>query len=97
LPATPDGVVTYICRGGINLVTKSPKFGTIDIEADEAVIWRGPDREKGAPAIGPNGETFVDDSSVPMEVYMEGNVVLRQDENKVAGKGDQRTARAPRL
>jgi len=97
LPATADGVVTYICRGGINIVTKSPKFGTIDIEADEAVIWRGPDREKGAPAISPNGETFVDDSRVPMEVYMEGNVVLRQDENKFAGKGDQRTARAPRL
>ena len=47
LPATADGVVTYICRGGINLVMKSTKFGTIDIEADEAVIWRGPDREKG--------------------------------------------------
>ncbi len=48
LPATPDGVDTYICRGGINIVTQSPKSGTIDIEADEAVIWRGPDREKGA-------------------------------------------------
>jgi hypothetical protein len=97
LPATADGVVTYICRGGINIVSRSPKFGTVDIEADEAVIWRGPDREKGEPAISPNGETFVDDSSVPMEVYLEGNVVLRQDENKVAGKGDQRTARAPHL
>ena len=32
-----------------------------------------------------------------MEVYLEGNVVLRQDENKFAGKGDQRTIRAPRL
>src|SRR5262249_3150757 len=42
LPVPPDGVQTIICRGGINLVAKSPKFGTIDIEADEAVIWRGP-------------------------------------------------------
>jgi hypothetical protein len=32
-----------------------------------------------------------------MEVYLEGNVVLRQDENKVAGRGDQRTVRAPRI
>jgi hypothetical protein len=43
LPATPDGVKTYICRGGINIVTQSAKSGTLDIEADEAVIWRGPD------------------------------------------------------
>src|SRR4029077_13719347 len=32
-----------------------------------------------------------------MEVYLEGNVVLRQDENKFAGKADQRTIRAPQL
>ena len=32
-----------------------------------------------------------------MEVYLEGNVVLRQDENKYAGKGDQRTLRAPQM
>ncbi len=32
-----------------------------------------------------------------MEVYLEGNVILRQDENKYAGKGDQRTVRAPQL
>ncbi len=31
-----------------------------------------------------------------MEVYLEGNVIFRQDENKVAGKADQRTFRAPR-
>jgi hypothetical protein len=31
-----------------------------------------------------------------MEVYLEGNVILRQDEQKVAGKGDQRTYRAKR-
>ena len=43
------------------------------------------------------GETWVDDDKQPMEVYLEGNVVLRQDENKWAGKGDQRTIRAPRV
>ena len=31
-----------------------------------------------------------------MEVYLEGNVIFRQDESKVAGKGDQRTFRATR-
>ena len=31
-----------------------------------------------------------------MEVYLEGNVIFRQDERKVAGNGDQRTFRAKR-
>ena len=97
LPTTPDGVKTYLCRGGINIVTRTAKSGTIDIEADEAVIWRKPDRKQGEPTTGPNGETFVDDANQPMEVYLEGNVVVRQDQQKFAGKGDQRTIRAPRL
>jgi hypothetical protein len=87
----------YVCRGGINIVTRAEKFGIIDIEADEAVIWRGPDREKGKAARGPNGEYIEDANKQPMEVYLEGNVVLRQDQNKFAGRGDQRTLRAPRL
>jgi hypothetical protein len=97
LPTTPEGVEIWICRGGINIVTRHPKFGTIDIEADEAVIWRGPGRQKGEPIPGPTGETWVDDAREPMEVYLEGNVVLRQDENKRAGKSDQRTIRSPQL
>jgi hypothetical protein len=97
LPVTPDGVQTFICRGGVNLVARSPRFGTIDIEADEAVIWRGPKRVSGQPVQGEFGPTWIDDDKQPLEVYLEGNVVLRQDENKWAGKGDQRTIRAPRL
>ena len=46
---------------------------------------------------GPNGETWVDDANQPMEVYLEGNVVVRQDQQKFAGKGDQKTIRRPRL
>ena len=97
LAVSPEGVETWICRGGINIVTRAPRFGTIDIEADEAVIWRGPAPKKGEPFVGVNGETWVDDARQPMEVYLEGNVILRQDEGKVAGRGDQRTVRAPRL
>jgi hypothetical protein len=93
----PDGVEVYVFRGGINLVTRSPRLGIIDIEADEAVIWRGPEREKGQAVRGPNGEWIDDDKRQPMEVYLEGHVILRQDQNKWAGKGDQRTMRAPRV
>ena len=97
LSTSPDGVETYIARGGINIVTQAPRMGTIDIEADSAIIWRGPTPEKGAPYKSPAGDLWVDDARQPMEVYLEGNVVLRQDENKFAGRGDQRTVRAPRL
>ena len=59
-------------------------MGTVDIEADSAVIWHGP-APKGEPVKAP-GELFVEDGRQPMEVYLEGNVILRQDENKFAGK-----------
>jgi hypothetical protein len=94
---TPDGGEVWVVRGGINIVSRTTKFGIVDLEADDAVIWRGAKREKGIPVPGPNGEVLIDDAKQPMEVYLEGNVVLRQDQNKYAGKGDQRTVRAPRM
>ena len=97
LDKSPDGAETYICRGGIILIVTTAKSGTIDIEADEAVIWLGPTPAKGEPVTTPNGEVWQDDDKRPMEVYLEGNVILRQDENKWAGKADQRTIRAPRI
>jgi hypothetical protein len=97
LGTTPDGVEIYIIRNGVNIVTQAPKFGIIDIEADSAIIWRGKSPAKGEPYKAPAGDLFIDDAHQPMEVYLEGNVVLRQDENKYAGKGDQRTVRAPQL
>ena len=58
----PEGVETYIVRGGINIVTQAPRFGTIDIEADSAVIWRGPSPAKGEPYKAPAGDFWVDDA-----------------------------------
>ena len=95
LPVTPDGTRTFIYRGGVNIVTRHPKFGIIDIEAESAVIWKHPDPKKGQGIVGPNGE-LIEDPNQPMEVYAEGDVILRQDENKVAGRADQRTFRAKR-
>ena len=62
LATTPDGVEIYVIRNGVNIVTTPPgKFGIIDIEADEAVIWRGPSPQEGRACSGPNGE-WVDDA-----------------------------------
>jgi hypothetical protein len=93
----PDGTEIFVCRGGVNIITKAANLGTIDIEADQAVIWHGPGRNKGEPIKGPNDEYIDDANSQPMEVYLEGNVVIRQDQRKMAGKGDQRTLRAPKV
>jgi hypothetical protein len=90
LPPTADGTRTVIYRGGVTIVSKTPNLGTVDIEAESAVLWRKPNPEKGQPTTGPQGE-LVEDADQPMEVYLEGNVILRQDENKWAGRADQRT------
>jgi hypothetical protein len=97
LATTPEGQEIYIVRNGVNIVvTYEGKFGTIDLEADQAVIWRGPEPKEGQSQRGPNGE-FIDSKNTPMEVYLEGHVIVRQDERKIAGRGDQRTLRSPRL
>jgi hypothetical protein len=77
----------------VHIVTRSPNRGIIDIESESAVIWKHPDPKKGEQLQGPNGE-WIDNPNQPMEVYLEGDVILRQDELKTAGKGDQRTYRA---
>jgi len=88
-----NGLDTVIARGGVNIVTRSAQFGEIDISADSAVIWRRVDPKGRALTTGPNGEE-IEDAHSPMEIYLEGNVVLLQDERKVAGNGDQKTYRA---
>jgi len=91
-----DGTSTIIVRGGVNVVSTNPQFGTVDIEAESAVIWRHPDTKKGEAVIGSQGER-IEDPAQPMEIYLEGNVILRQDENKFAGKADQKTFRADKI
>jgi hypothetical protein len=95
LPPRPDGTRIILYRGGVNIVTKTAQFGIIDIEAESAVIWRHPDPKEGEEQRGPNGE-LIERANQPMEVYLEGDVIVRQDEQKVAGRGDQRTYRARR-
>jgi beta-lactamase regulating signal transducer with metallopeptidase domain len=93
LPTTPDGVVTYRCRGGIKIVCKSQTLGTIRLEADEAVIKRV-DRGRDDKQFL-DGETWIDEADLPMEIQLTGNAVISQ--GKFADNGDQRTCRAPVL
>src|SRR5262249_49000477 len=96
LPTTKEGLSTTVVKGGVNLITTDAVRGTIDISADNIVIWRGPPpKGMNSGTISPRGEVL-QDVKQPLEVYLEGNVIFRQDERKVAGNGDQKTYRAKR-
>jgi len=97
LPTTPEGVVTYKCRGGIKIVCKSQKIGTIEMEADEAVIKRVQRQNYDERAAATKGVGWIDEADLPTEVHLKGNAIIRQDQEKFAGKGHQRAVRAPQL
>lgn len=72
--------------------------GTIDIVADKFVIWTTEKNGDGSTlsANAEGGQSIAVDDNGSFEIYMEGNIVFRQDERLVQGNGDQRTFRAPR-
>lgn len=72
---------------------EDPHYGTIDITADNAVIWYKDEKKED----GEEGATASPLAGKLQEIYLEGNVVVRQDDRKIAGTPDQRTLRAKRL
>ena len=88
-----DGYETFLIVGGVNIVTSSPQFGIIDISADNVIIWRKLSKQ-GKGAVVLEDASQADDAREPLEFYLEGNVVVYQDEQKAAGPSDQRTYRA---
>jgi len=64
-----------VVTGGVNLLMDGlQNDGQIDILADKLVIWT-----RGTANPQPGAET-VEDDDIPLEVYMEGNVVFREDD-----------------
>jgi hypothetical protein len=83
-----SGMATVVIRGGVNLTAEVPGRGTLDVSADSAVIWTDlGGNSRGAGRLEQRADT-------PMEVYLEGHVVFRQDSRQVAGDGDQKTVQA---
>jgi beta-lactamase regulating signal transducer with metallopeptidase domain len=97
LAETIEGVVTLVCRGGIRMVSKSPRFGTVSMEADEAVIVRNLYRRKGETHSGPDGATWVEEDELPMRVHLKGDVILRQNQETTPKNGKPKTFRAREL
>ncbi len=100
LDPTDEGVQVIIVRGGINIVTTTPQHGIVDLEADNAVIWRHlpdkDDKRANRRALDTGGR-ISEDATQPFEVYLEGHVVVRRDAQKFAGQGDQQTIQASRI
>lgn len=72
-PATNQWI--GIVDSGVNLIVDGlPDVGTIDVSADRVLIWMQSDIE---PSL--TGNQF-QDGNIPLELYLEGNVVFRQGE-----------------
>lgn len=89
-----DGVENHILKGGIVIVSKSLKYGTIRIEDEEAEISHGPRPKVDEPA---DGESFRDDIDTPMTIRFKGNVVAQQRHSEIEGGREQWTIRAPEV
>ena len=70
----PQGTESVaIITSGVNLIIDGLQgFGSVDISTDRLVIWTA-----GVQQTGPTGQTLQSED-VPLEIYMEGNVVFRQ-------------------
>jgi lipopolysaccharide export system protein LptA len=75
---TPPEQIVYI-SGGVNLLIEGldPSLGTVDLSADRAVIWT-----TALSGTGFQFETTQTDDQ-PYEVYLEGNIVIRQGTNVI--------------
>ena len=70
-----------VIDSGVNLIVDGlRRFGSIDVSADRLVIWTSGLQEPDL-----TGQTFQDEE-VPLEIYMEGNIVFRQGDRVIYAK-----------
>ncbi len=92
----PDGTQVIVVRNGVNIQMRSKQQGIVDIEADSVVIWKHKGGRDAPDQVDFNGQ-LVDSDGDPLELYLEGHVVLRQDQLIYQGKPDQRTYQGERI
>lgn len=72
----------WVLTGGINvLIDDTPEYGTVDLSADSMVIWT-PSNDGG----GEFRTEITQSNDTPFTVYLEGNIVIRQ-QGGMAGMG----------
>jgi hypothetical protein len=83
---TPQGEHVAVLGGGVNVIIQGLSvqglpdtfgpLGDVDIETDRVVIW-------GIDSFGGLGGATTQSADVPLEIYMEGNIVFRQGDRTV--------------
>ena len=97
LKQAADGTQTILIRNGVNITTQTPEQGIIDLEADQVVIWIKGTKDNPAEIDFNNfNNQIITKKTQPIEFYLEGHVVVRQDQQRIQGKSDQRTYKANR-
>ncbi len=91
-----DGSMIYTIRGGLIIISEIPGRGRVDAAADSVVIWTRPKADGAAAAPG-LGTPMAQDPDQPLEAYLEGDVMIRIDELKLAGPNDQRSFRGEQV
>jgi hypothetical protein len=93
----PDGTQVIVIRNGVNIHMQSKEQGIVDIEADSVIIWRR-NNEVGdiRQSLDQNNE-LIDNGKDPLEFYLEGHVIVRQDQLLKQGNSDQRTYKADQV
>ena len=81
----PEQIITI--TGGVNVLvdgirlnqegTEPAELGTIDLSADRMVIWTAPNGSQDVQS----GQLALQSPDQPLQVYMEGNIVIRQGKN----------------
>ena len=95
LDRLPDGTQTVVLRNKVGITTQTPEQGIIDLEAENIIIWIR-SKQDAAPIQLDINNRITTKSNQPIEFYLEGNVVVRQDQQRIQGKSDQRTYKAER-
>jgi len=90
-----DGTQILVIRNGVNIQTRTVEQGIVDIEADNVVIWLRGGGRGSAPRLDFNNQ-IVSNVTDPIEFYLEGHVIFRQDQLRLQGRSDQRTYQAER-
>ncbi len=77
-----DTEQAIVITGGVNLIIYNLEgIGTVDILTDHMVVWRS----SAEPGQMVQGET-VQSASEPLELYLEGNVIVRQESRTIECK-----------
>lgn len=79
----------YVFTGGVNVLVDGVQLdlggqalqpGVLDLSADRVVVWTQPNDNQG---LNDAGGTIVQSAASRLQIYLEGNILVRQQQNKV--------------